>query len=60
MEFFRSHLKFLTAALCFAVFAVLLFTVLKFFFYEEFLNIKTLYSEYFGTKISLSLVLSGE
>ncbi len=60
MSFFHSHLKFFALSLGFAVLAVLLITVLKFFFYDEFLSIKELYTEYFGTKISLSLVLSGE
>ena len=60
MDFFRSHLRFFTLSLCFAVFVIIFLTVLRFFFSSEFSALKELFLEYFGAKIDLSLVFLGE
>jgi hypothetical protein len=59
-RFMDGFVKILILEAVFLVLLFLFFTALRLFFNDLFLEVCSLYSEYFMSDISMSLVLSGE
>ena len=59
-RFMDGFIKILILEAVFMILIFMLFTVLRLFYNDLFLEICSIYREYFMSDISLSLVLSGE